>query len=143
MAAAAPRRIEIVPWGFWKSTSGFTPTRGQNSGRLGGGAMYQGTPANGDWIEWEVLLDAGTWALDLIWARDPSLGIVDFTLGATAVGTQDMYGGAASNAVTTFSGIAVASAGTYALRATINGKNASSSNYYMVIQLLTLRRTGA
>lgn len=144
MAAAAPRRIEIVPWGYWKATSGFSVVRLQSASYLGGGSIYQSGPANGDWIEWDVLLDAGTWALDVICQRRENRGIIDYSIDGVEVGSHDQYGASAAyNQIATFSGITVGTTGIHTLRATVDGKHASSSNYYFVLSLLTLRRTGA
>ena len=139
MAAAAPRRIEIVPWGFWKSESG-AQTRNQGSSQFGGG--WTQTNNNGNSVSWDVLIDSGTWAIDVIYSRQSSSGILDVSLGGSSVGTIDMYG-VAGNVVGTISGIAVAAAGYYDLTAAVNGKNASSTGYRKYLELIVCRRTGA
>lgn len=146
MAAAAPHRIEIVGWGQPKSVSGFTFTRGQLSTRFGGGIGQQASVADaddGDSMTWEVLLDSGTWAIDLIYARSNNLGKVDVILGGVTTGNIDQYGAYTENVVSTITGITVATAGHYDLTLQVNGKNASSSDYVMNANLITLRRTGA
>lgn len=146
MAAAAPHRIEIVGWGQPKSVSGMTFTRGQGSTRLGGGIGHQASAADaddGDSMTWEVLLDSGTWAIDLIYARTNNLGKVDVILGGVTTGNIDQYGAYTENVVSTITGITVATAGHYDLTLQVNGKNASSSDYVMTANLITLRRTGA
>ena len=142
MAAAAPHRIEIVPWGYYKAVSG-TWSRQQSSSYLGAGIL-QSPNSNGAYVEWEVLLDAGTWALDAIYRSRADGGKSDITLGGAAVVTIECYSaGTLNNVVSTTTGITVASTGYYALRATTNGKHASSTGYFVSYNLLVLRRTGA
>lgn len=145
--ADLPRRIELVPWGQPKVVSGFNATRNQSSAELGGGWLAQQSAAaadDGDYYEFEVLLDAGTWALDVIYQKNPNSPIHDFILGGVSVGTIDTYAaGTSHNNVTTISGVTVATPGHYTLRVAANGKNAASGDYNLAIQFITLRRTGA
>lgn len=146
MAAAAPHRIEIVGWGQPKSVSGMTFTRGQGSTRLGGGIGHQASAADaddGDSMTWEVLLDSGTWAIDLIHPRSTNFGKVDVILGGATTGNIDQYGSYTENVVTTITGITVATVGYYDLTLQVNGKHASSTDYYLAANLIVLRRTGA
>ena len=139
--ADLPHRIEIVPWGFWKSVTGLNG-RSQASSNLGGGSLF--LTANPNSVTWEVLLDAGTWALDVIYGAGTNRGIAAVTLGGTSIGSIDMYaGGAAVNTVSTITGITVAAAGWYNLTLDVTTKNGSSSAYQAAYQFITLRRTGA
>lgn len=147
MAAAAPRRIEIVPWGQPKSVSGMTWTRTQASGNLGGGSAGQNGAADaddGDSVSWDVLLDSGTWAIDIIHLKGTTFGILDVNLGGASLGTVDGYNGSSTDDnVATISSISVSTAGHYTLTVAINGKHASATDYLMGLQLIVLRRTGA
>ena len=147
MAAAAPHRIQIVPWGQPKSVSGMTLTRTQASGYLGGGSAGQngtGDADDGDSMSFDVLLDSGTWAIDVIYLKGTTFGILDFNLGGSSLGTVDGYNGSSTDDnVATISGITVATAGHYTLTVAINGKHASATDYLMGLQLIVLRRTGA
>ena len=142
MAAAAPRRIEIVPWGQPKSTvGGFT--RGQANTYFGGGSSY-GSGAQNDEVTWDVLLDSGTWQLTHIDQKLFNRGIVTYYLDATSLGTQDWYNATqVAPFVATITGITVATAGWYTLKLKVESKNASSSAYYWSAVYLVLQRTGA
>lgn len=144
--ADLPRRIEIVPWGFPKATVlGPGYARNQNNARLGGGwGGGSGTSGNnGDYMEWDVLLDAGTWAVDAIYPKNTGQAIAEVLIDGVSVGTVDTYAASGSNNnVTTWTGFTVATPGYYTVRWAANGKNASSSSYGLTLQLLVLRRTG-
>lgn len=145
MAAAAPRRVEIIPWGFYEHKVGsFTFSRFQGSVYLGGGLSYAsaGSAVN-DEIGWVVTLDAGTWALDLIHAPFTDRAIYTLKLDSTTIGTIDGYGTSSYNVVSTVTGITVSTAGQYTLKSVHASKNASSSGYNFAFQLIVLRRTGA
>lgn len=143
MAAAAPRRIEIVPWGQPKSNVG-NFARTQDSASLGGGYNSNATGVLNDQYVWDVLLDSGTWAIDLIYRSGPARAIATIYLDSTSVGSVDMYAASnTSNVVATVSGISVASVGNYSLKLKAESKNASSTAYNMTFHLIILRRTGA
>lgn len=134
MAAAAPRRIEIVPWGFWKSSTSWS-NRVQNSALLGGGRLYGGSATSA--VSWEVLLDSGTWAVDVIWTGSTTGDTaVDVSLGGSSLGTINMDN-PGNNQVTTYTGITVVSVGYYSIAL------AQSIAQDASVQLITLRRTGA
>lgn len=99
--------------------------------------------ADGDYAQWDVLLSAGTWQLDVVYLSATSAGIMQAQIDGTNVGsTVDTYAaaGVADN-LHTVTGIAVATAGLHTLKLLVSGKNASSSNYILRIQAVALRRT--
>lgn len=138
-----PRRVEIVPWGFWKAIN-FTPVRLQGSSYLGGGAIGADDNADQKYIEWEVLLDSGTWAIDIIYLKQANGAITDIKIDGSLVGSIDHYNASTSgNNVTTISGISIGTPGYKILRLITNSKNASSTSYRHYVHFITLRRTGA
>lgn len=141
MAGSAPRRIEIVPWGYWKANTYTSPVRGQNSGALGGGFIgcVNTTPIN-SYIAWDVLLDSGTWALDVIYPKYTDQGIITPSLGGTNLSSFDSNAALSYNNVYQATGITVATPGVYELRFTSTGT--SGWAYVCTLQLITLRRTG-
>ena len=142
--ADLPRRIEIVPWGQPKAVTGMTFTRYQSSSYLGGGLGGSDSAASvNNTIKFDVLLDAGTWAIDVLYTSSTGYGIVTFDLGGASLGTIDMYSAGANNNASTISGITVSAAGYYTLTLTVASKNASSSGYRSAYNLIVLRRTGA
>ena len=144
MAATFPKRIDINPWADWSATGGggSSTARIQYSGEFSGGDIYSGTTASAGWyIEYPVLLNAGTWTLDFIYTKYTPQGICDVKIDGTVVATQDMYGTLAYNSVSSTTGISVATAGIKTLRFEITGKNASSSRYDMYLNWATFKQT--
>ena len=138
--ADLPHRIEIVPWGFWKSVTGLNG-RSQASSNLGGGSLF--LTANPNSVTWEVLLDAGTWALDVIYGASSDRAIFDFLIDGSSIGTVDAYAATLTrNVAAAITGITLA-AGHHVLRIAANGKNAASADYFLTPFTLTLTRTGA
>lgn len=110
---------------------------------------------NGSWIEWDVALAEGTWCLDVkSWEHDAA-GILVFSLDGTDL--TDAPFSASGDSYDTYAAssqpnspperiaanITVADSGVYALRATVTGKNASSSGHTTNLIWLSMRRVGA
>jgi hypothetical protein len=88
-------------------------------------------PADGDFLEFKVFLTAGTYTLDLSTRLGTDQGKIQFSMGGTDFGALlDLYNGFGVTLNHRITGIAVASSGVKSVRLTVNGKNASSSNYY-------------
>lgn len=142
MTTYAARHVDIWPWTNWYSAVG-TPTRNLDSSALGGGYVATAGAQNNE-IVWNVPLDAGTWTLTAIYRKMSAYGIATFYLDATSLGTVDTYAASASNNnVSQITGITVATPAVYALKMKAETKNASASQYFLVMNLLTLTRTGA
>ncbi len=101
----------------------------------------QGTPADGDKIQTTILLKAGTYDVFVLGATDGNRGKIDWDLdGAAAfISGQDWYNAGAQNSVVKTGTATVAADGRHLLSATINGKNASSSNYFFVLTAIWFR----
>lgn len=98
--------------------------------------------AQNDAISWDVVLGAGTWTLELLHITSTDRGIYTVVLGGSSVGTIDGYSAAATyNVRSSVTGITVSSAVKQRLTLSMKTKNASSTNYYGVIQHVQLRRT--
>ncbi len=101
------------------------------------GYLYRNnaTAADGDYMEWDVGMAAGTWTLKFLMLQWNSAGILTASIDGVDVGTTDLYASAATwNYEVTMSGIVVATTGKKALRVRVNGKNASSAAYNMHFQ---------
>lgn len=98
--------------------------------------------ANGDTYTYQVPpLAAGTYTVYFCGAKASGGGKVDWTLDGTSVVTgQDWYGSAAPDYVYTVTGVSVSS-GAHTLLGTINGKNASSSDYVLRIYSIVFVKT--
>jgi hypothetical protein len=137
---------DVMTWSSVDGSSGVTYTRSQSSTYYGGGVGGGSSLADmddGDYQEWFVNLTAGTYTLTVVRHRTTASAIVRFSLDGTSLGTADFYGATAVNIVDTITGITVAADGNYTLRAAADGKNASSTDYQVSIQALSLTRTGA
>lgn len=141
-----PYRVDIIGWSAADSVSGMTFTRVQNNAELGGGVASQASAAdsdNNDYMQWNFLVESGTYRLDLIHTKWASYAIFDILIDGVSVGTVDGYNASIlHNVVTSITGI-VLTAGHHTVRIAANGKNASSTNYTITTQSVTLTRTGA
>lgn len=139
-------RQDIISWGGIVASSGLTYSRVQSSGMLSGGMASQASTADaddGDWMEWSVNLAEGVYKLSIIYSKWASYAILDILIDGVSVGTFDLYAAAtAHNNVGSITGI-VLSEGNHTLRIAANGKNPSSTDYYITPQSITLTRTGA
>lgn len=140
-----PNTIDVNPHMTPTATTGFT-TLTQSTNDIGNGVRMN-TPALNDSIEWDVVLAAGTWTLELMSRKDASSAILTVALSSdgssyTDVGTIDLYNGSTVyNQLSSLTGISVAATGRYRLRLKAATKNASSSNYAAYLNGLRLRRT--
>ncbi len=119
--------------GTWSITAG--------SNYWGGNALYAASPANGQYVEYYAALGAGTWKVSLMYARATDRGILNLTVNGTSIGSIDAYGTVSEKLVYTTSSFVLTAAADYLLRIAVNGKNASSSNYYAILQRLFFERT--
>lgn len=93
-------------------------------------------------INWDVVLGAGTWSIELIHITISTAGIYTIQLDEATVGTIDGYTAATTYDVrTTVSGIVVGASGKKRLKLLMATKNASSSNYRGLLTAVQLRRT--
>jgi len=97
----------------------------------------------GRYVTYDVALDAGTWTLTVIYQKNTDCGVVTPSLGGSDLSTVDMYAASADDQVSQWTGITVATAGVYELKFRTDSKNASASDYDLMLQLITLTRTGA
>lgn len=99
----------------------------------------------GDDYEWFLPMAAGTWTVTVIWRGDSDRGIFTVALGGSTLATGwDQYAAsAASNQVTSWTGITVANDGIYELNFLNTGKNVSSTDYRLSLQTISAWRTGA
>lgn len=147
--AHLPRYIEILPMlqghsasaGTWAATYHTEASPFVNAASAVGG--LSNTPAITDWIEWPVVLAAGTWTFAMWVRRSTNTAIVDVSLdgGASSEGTIDTYAASADNYRGTIAGIVVPTTGLKTLRLTTDTKNGSSSDYALTLRGLTLLRT--
>lgn len=102
----------------------------------------QTTPGNGDKIQASVFLEAGTYNFSAIGEKSASRGIIDWALDDVTFKTgDDWYNGSSVNNFISTGSVVIANSGRHILSLTINGKNASSSNYYFSITCVEFSNT--
>jgi hypothetical protein len=137
MAADYQSRVDIIPWGFWETSTGTFARTAANS-YLDAGNVSNTSSATNDLIGWEVLLKAGTWTLVTIHENAAATGAsTTVKLESTTLGTINMAASTASNVVTTITGVTVSTSGVYTLSYT-----AADAKVFR-LQHITLQRTGA
>jgi hypothetical protein len=96
---------------------------------------YQDPPANGDSRSWGVFLADGTYNFTVLSYDDANYGKVDWYIDGTLVVTgEDHYLGSGTWSVEhPHTGIYIAGSGFHVVKSVVNGKNASSSNYYFTL----------
>ena len=95
-----------------------------------------------DYIQWPVLLQSGTWKIEMLSDIAVYRGIITAYLDGTPVGTVDCYGGTVANDIKTISGITVATTAVMVLKLGTPTKNGSALGYSMVLSNIVLTKTG-
>ena len=108
--------------------------------------LYSGHKNSGgsqnDAINWDVILPAGTWRVDLLHTKGTDRGVYSVRFDGVEKGTIDGYNASAQyNQASSVTGITVASSGKVTVALVMATKHASSSSYVGAIQGLRLRRT--
>ena len=130
---------QILPWLNWKGASA-TPTRTQSSSRVGG-AFLGTTNMSGNWVEFSVALDAGTWTITLIHDKGTSYGQCDVKIDGTTVGSINQYNGSTlNNQVTEITGVVVAADGDHTVRF-VNTGTGGGASYSIFLGALGFQRT--
>jgi len=134
-------RIEILPYAYSSVGQG-TWALIINAAYLFCGYIYNTSHTDGDNISYDIYLDAGTYTLCVLHSTINNCGILDVDIDATEVDTFDCYSAApVVNVKATQTGIVIASAGRKTLKLRVDGKHASSSDYYAVVNWISLWRT--
>ena len=93
----------------------------------------QATPANGDTFKQSCVLGAGTYTLHVLGKTNTTHAMIDWYLDdVLKVSGQDWYSGSYLGDIEkTAAGIVVAEGGRHVLKGVINGRNASSTGWFM------------
>lgn len=103
---------------------------------------YNGTPTNGDTFEQEFFIAAGTYTLFVLGETFNSAGRIDWYLdaeGSPQIALQDWYSGGAVYNVVKSGAITITGDGVHTLRGVVNGKNGSSSSFYVQFTKMWIR----
>jgi hypothetical protein len=96
--------------------------------------QYQNAAANADSWEKKIFLKAGTYTIYVLGMTAPSRGIQEIFIDGVSVGTIDWYNGSlVYNQVKTIASVTVTGDGRHTFKSTVNGKNASSSDYQLLL----------
>lgn len=138
---ALPWLIDVDVFEQAKSQTNWDTITAPNSSAILDG-WKQSSGAQNDQIDFEVVLAAGTWDVELMYVANTDNGIISVQFDAVEKGTIDTYNGSATyNNRSSVTGIAVATTAKVILRLKMATKNASSSSYVGEVQHIQLRRT--
>jgi len=105
-------------------------------------AWKKSSGAQNDSIDFNVVLIAGTWDIEVMHVKGGDHGIISVQIDGVQQGTIDGYASSVSyNNRSTVSGVSISTTGKVTLRLKMTAKNASSSGYYGNVQHIQLRRT--
>ncbi len=102
--------------------------------------MLNSSNADGDNFTCNFRCPAGTYTLYMNLRKAPNLGIVDVDIDASEEGSFDLYNATGIANAEKITGL-VLSAGTHTIKLRLDGKNGSSSAYYIVIGDICFQRT--
>lgn len=132
--------LPILPW-FYDSVVQGTFINFASPGYLMGGFLYNSSFADQDQVNYKLWLGAGTYTFKLLHATSTTHGILKILIDAAEVASFDTYGPASYNKVSTATGINISTTGIKTISLKVDGKNPSSSGYYMSVSAFTLYRT--
>lgn len=142
-AATYPRHV-VVPCFVAPIASSTTASVTSSSGNFYNGIVQAGTAVN-NYMEWSVVVDAGTYTLRTLYAKNTNQAIITISIdGGADLGTSiDTYNATFSaNQQSDITGIAL-TAGAHLVRFKAATKNGSSTNYAQALYGFSLTRTGA
>ena len=96
---------------------------------------------DGDEINFEAYIPAGTYTVHLTGQRNTNRGLIDIYVGVNEVTSFDQYGVSNTDHWWTNTGVTIATSGVQTIRMVIDGKNGASSDYWMNIGSLSFFRT--
>ncbi len=130
MLTVAP---DVVGQGTW--------VRAVNSSFLYGGQFYNTTSADGDEFSVNFRCPVGTYTIRFSAIKDSDRGIVDTYVDASEEDSIDLYAAAADYLnVVEITGVSI-TAGSHTLKFVVDGKNGSSSDYFLNVNGISLQRT--
>lgn len=135
-----PSVVKLHPWAAPSSQSG------SSSIALVAGRLYDAEFLNGglvtDYLEWPVILAAGTWKLQVVGTQFTDAAILSWSLDGVVFGTIDQYAATAQiDVIQTITDIQVGSSGKKLLRVASSTKNASSSGFTARMTHISMLKT--
>ena len=111
-----------------------TPAYLFNTSQYYGFVVYQNPRADGDYFEFSIYLTKGTYTLAHVAYTAANLAKLDWTInGVSATTGVDWYSASTVYSVIKTFSLTVPYTGYHRIRATVNGRNASASDWYYII----------
>jgi len=134
--------ILIFPALFDSVTQGSFIDAGDNDYYFGA-KFYNSSNTDGDQVNYKVYMGSGTYTFKFIHGENVTFGILKLLIDDVEKASFDCYnaGGAQVNVIDTETGIEIAESGIKTVSLKIDGKNASSTGYYMNVSALYLYKT--
>lgn len=103
---------------------------------------YNSSNVDGDEINFKAYLAAGTYSIQLAYAKDTAYAISNILIDDTLALTTDHYNaGALNNQLNSATGIIVATSGLKTIKLKVNGRNPSCTNWYVPFCSFSIWRT--
>lgn len=104
--------------------------------------LWNSSHTDGDELSYKVSLVKGTYTVFLLAKTHTYNGILDIYIDAAEVASFDLYGNpSVNNVIYTDPNNVIASGGLKTLKLKVDGKHASSTDYYVILQSIVLWRT--
>jgi photosystem II stability/assembly factor-like uncharacterized protein len=128
----------------WTNNIGQT-TYSSDAGAAESAGYFENTTthADGDLIQWNVYLPAGTYSYYYVYSKGPNRGRIGFYVSPTLVSLTDFYKLAPQTYNDMKSGtFTISSFGSYTIMFRCDNKNVASTNYYIGFSKFVIERTG-
>ena len=134
--------ILILPWESPTAVAG-TWARNSDANSIYGDELSNiATHADGDKIRFSAWINAGTYIVGCVARQGNNAGIAKIDIGGTTAHTVDMYSATlATSKDSSTSGFVVAAGATVNVDWYASGKNGASSNYFLPLNYIYLRRS--
>lgn len=114
-----------------------------NTGQAGAGYYHQSTPAVNNQVSYSVSLPVGTYIIELLAVKNNSSAIMSLIFDGSTVATYDLYNAAGVFNFRDFTtGFNITTPGVHTFSIKAGSKNASSTNYDMLLSWFQFIRTG-
>ena len=124
----------------WDVNAGNAIALTVDANHMHNGYWFQATASDADSVSTTFWLRSGSYTLYLLGRSGPNSGFIDWSIdGVTVISGQDWYSASGTANVQKSGSVTVSSDGLHTLTLTMNGKNASSSNYFWLLTSWVIR----
>ncbi len=133
--------IEINPWFYDTITQGTFISK-VDTVYYRDMLFYNASPADGDQVNYKALMKAGTYSFKLIHTKNSTFGIWKMLIDDVEKAIIDGYNSSVQyNSINITNNIVVSTTGFKTISMKVDGKNESSSNYYLNVSGLVFQKT--